>query len=330
MNNNELNFDMIKRVGIDKLELSGFAVADIDIRKLVSNDMVEVVQATDPLKHYKRHMPESGIGISKIIITDNEIFSDMIIGCRHNSNNIPIEYVFLTICVSNAKGCNLENMSYSEYDNYISCVIEYINSKYGITLHTDYMKVDYIEINANILLEHGFNKYRRALKLLMSFFHNHLGKLSTYENMKNKGAQAESYKRGNNSTEIIFYNKTQQLIDSGNSVEVHEPILRIELRLKNRKKVDNAFHSCFWKDLSQEKINGYFKKQIYEQLLKKFNNWEKTREKELKKLILACRTKSSKNWHHILMQEIRNKSESEMIPYILDIEQVCSAYKVSA
>lgn len=329
MNISDLELNSIKRVGIDKIKLSGFAVEHIDMHKLQAMaDRVEIVQSINPLKPCKRHMPESGAGISKILIKDNEIFSDLLIGCSNCGNSIPIEYVYLTICVSNAKGFNLENMTYEEYDTYIHQVLEYIHSEYGITLHNAYMKVDYIEINTNIFLTNAFSQYNRVLRLFMSFFHNHLGKLNTYDKIGNKKIiHEESFTRSNKSLEVIFYDKIQQLKNEGMEIEHGIEILRIELKLKNRKKIKSVFESSFWKDLSQEKLNEYFHQQIYENLLKKFNSWQLTREKELKRLIMDCRTKGKNTWHHKVMQEIRNKSESAMIPYILDIGQVCSAFK---
>ena len=329
MNINELDFTSIKRVGIDKIKLSGFGVEHINMIKLQSMaERVEIVQSPNSFIPCKRYMPESGAGISKILIKDNQIFSDLLIGCANRGNSIPIEYVYLTICVSNAKGFNLENMTYEEYDTYIHQVLEYIDSEYGIILHNAYTKVDYIEINTNIFLTNAFSKYNRVLRLFMSFFHNHLGKLNTYDKMRHKKIiHEESFKRGNKSIEVIFYDKAEQLKNEGMEIENDIEILRIEIKLKNRKKIKSVFQSSFWKDLSQEKLNEYFHQQIYEQLLKKFNTWQLTREKELKRLIVDCRTKNKNTWHHKLMQEIRNRSELEMIPYILDIEQVCSAFK---
>ena len=329
MNISDLEMDSIKRVGIDKIKLSGFAVEHIDMIKLQSMaKRVEIVQSPNSFIPCKRYMPESGAGISKILIKDNEIFSDLLIGCANSGNNMPIEYVYLSICVSNAKGFNLENMTYEEYDTYIHQVLEYIHSEYGITLHNAYMKVDYIEINTNIFLANAFSQCNRVLRLFMSFFHNHLGKLNTYDKMGHKKIiHEESFTRSNKSIGVIFYDKIQQLKNEGMEIEHGIEILRIELKLKNRKKIQSVFESSFWKDLSQEKLNEYFHQQIYEQLLKKFNTWQLTREKELKRLIVDCRTKNKNTWHHKLMQEIRNRSELEMIPYILDIEQVCSAFK---
>lgn len=164
----------------------------------------------------------------------------------------------------------------------------------------------------------------------MAQFDNHLGKLRTYSNLKNKdkkGLQEESYTRGNNSKEIVFYDKTQELKDSDTPFEDDMPILRIELRLKTGAKIKSTFETRLWNDLDDKKIVEHFHQEIYSHLSKKFEEWEGTRKKELKKLIVKCRKESTKVWHHLVMQEIRNKSESMMIPYVLDIEQVCNAFK---
>lgn len=328
MEMNDLELNLIQRIGIDKIQLSSFAIMDMDLLKLSQMEQAEIKLSTNIERLYKRHMPGTNAGITKIIIKDNQIFSDLIIGYTNDSNGIPIEYIYLTITVSNAKGYNLENLSYAEYSTYIDCVIEYIQSEYSIALLTDYMKVDYIEINANILLEQEFYKYNRVLKLLMSFFNKHLGKLSSYENFKYKqGTQEESYKRGNKSKEIIFYNKSQQLNDTKIPLDENLSLLRMELRLKDRKIIKSVFNSNLWKDLNDKKIVDYFREEIYTQLAKKFEDWQKTRKKELKKMIVYFRKQSTKTWHHLLMQYIRNKSESLMIPYILDIEQVCDSFR---
>ena len=90
-------------------------------------------------------MPGTHDGITKIIIKDNQIFSDLIIGCSNDSNGLPIEYVYLTITVSNVKGCNLENMTHEEYSAYIESAMEYIACQYGVALLYDSVKLDYVE-----------------------------------------------------------------------------------------------------------------------------------------------------------------------------------------
>lgn len=314
MNLNDFDLDNILRIGLDKIRLSNLAiVGDIDFPKLTQEGNNVVIQQTvDKSRKCRRYMPGTNNGITKIIIRDNQIFSDLTIGCTQDSNGLPIEYVYLILTVSNAKGVNLENMTHEEYSDYIESVIEYISSQYGIVLLYNSMKLDYVEINTNILLNHDFLQYGRVLKLLMSLFDNHLKKLSTYEKL-NEGAEAESFKRGNKSKEVIFYNKTQELKDTGNDFDEDISILRIELRLKDKKKIKSALGSCIWYEIDDTKITECFHKEINFQLLKKFEEWEDKREKELKQLITGCKNKSKKIWHHLLMQEIRNKSESMMI-----------------
>lgn len=320
----------IQRIGLDKIRLSNLAiVGEIDFNTLEQDgNIIEINQTTNAKRRCRRYRPGTNAGITKIIVKDNQIFSDLIIGCANDSNGLPIEYVYLSITVANIKGCNLENMSHDEYSDYIESVMDYIAHQYGIVLLYDSMKLDYVEINANILLNQDFPKYGRVLKLLMSMFDNHLGKLNSYEKLKSKeGAQAESYKRGNKSKEVVFYDKAQELKDTCNALDDDIPILRIELRLKDKKKIKAVFGSCLWGEIDDTRIAECFNQEIYSQLSKKFEEWEEKRGRELKKLIVNCRKKSKKIWHHLLMQEIRNKSESMMIPYILDIEQVCNAYK---
>ena len=64
MNISNLELNSIKRVGIDKLKLSGFAVEHIDMIKLQSMaKRVEIVQSPNSFIPCKRHMPESGAGL---------------------------------------------------------------------------------------------------------------------------------------------------------------------------------------------------------------------------------------------------------------------------
>ncbi len=331
MSKKNLEQNLIQKVGIDKIRLSNLFINDIDISKLISisnTNKVEIHHTATKISNCIRYMPDTFEGITKIVIKDNNIFSDLTIGCAFDSHDKPIEYVYLTVTVTNARGCNLTNMSYGEYDKYITNVVDYIKSTYGIMLITNHIKIDYIEINTNILLKNSFSEYNRTFRLLMSFFSGHMGKLSTYDKISsNKRINEESFKRGNKSIEIIIYDKVKELKDMNIPIEEELSICRIEIRLKTKDKIKSVFGSNVWKELNDNKIIEYFKVQIYDYLSEKFEKWEQTREKELKKLILSCRKKSSKVWHHLLMQEIRNKSELQMTPYILDIEQIYSAFR---
>lgn len=321
-----------QKIGLDKLQLYNIAVEELDISHLLNIPKVEIQQATNG-RQCRRHMPDSKKGIAKITIKDNDIFPDLTIGCANKSNGHPIEYVYLNLTIPDYNGNNLIPWTVSEYNNYIQSVLSYIWFKYHISLDACCMKVKYLEINCNIPLEEDFCHYSRSYRLMLSLMNGHIGKLSTYERIKNnkknnKSAQGESLKRGNKSMEVIFYDKLQELNDTGNNIdEIDTPILRIEYRLKTKNKIRNEFNSNLWRNFNDKKIADYFISQIRKEFSTKLNKWEMQRQKDLKRLIKLCRAKSSKAWHHLLMEEIRNKSENLGIPYILDIEQVYDAIK---
>lgn len=315
--------DAVKRIGLDKMKFSNLRVKNLDVGRLEPMKQAELTYSASGRCIW--HMPGTNAGIRKIVIKDNKVFSDLTIGCTTNSYGALIEYTYLTVTVTNAKGCNLENMTYAEYSVYLENVLSYLETEYGITMDAGQMKVDYIEINANIFLQDSFSEYNRTLRLFSWMFKN-LGKLSSYAVKKGDSAVQETHRRGNKSREIIFYNKTAELRAEGISVD--EEILRIEIRLKTARVIKDAFGSRHWKDLDDLKFTEYYHKQIYMELSDGLEGWQEKRQKDLKKLIKKCRKDSKRNWHHLLMETVRNKSEKNTVPYILDIEQIYDAFRL--
>lgn len=312
----------IFRIGIDKLVLDGFSVADIDFGKLIHEH--EKIQIVSSQNKTKWRLPPSGTYVKEIMVADNSLFSDLVIGqCRHSEKLI--EYAYLTLSVSLFKGANLENMSYTEYDAKIRETIAYIDEKYGIRLEAGSMKVRSMEVNTNLPLIRRFHEYDRVLQLFLSFHPGHLGPPLEYGKKTEEG---RTFSRENSSMQIIYYDKLRQLRDrKGILVHGAPDILRMELRLKNGKKVSGAFGSRLWSDLDDGVIARYFHSQIHGVLKKKYMEWLDARKRELKKMIPTLRSRSPKKWHGDLMENVRNRSEKERVPYILDIGQVKSAFR---
>lgn len=334
--NEQYDKNRTHQIGIDKIQIYNLGLEwpdSIDFKKLTCHDCVKIEEDGMGRMCFRR-LPGENKGISKIVITDNKVFSDLIIGCTYDGVNKPHEYIYLTMTVDNAKGNNLYPMLYSEYCDYLKYVLSYIAEEYGIKLRAYNAKIRYIEINATILLKEEFAKYNRALRLLMSFPSKRFGKLSTYDSVSKKGhdkkLEDESFKRGNKSIELVIYDKSKQIQDRKKlpfeNKEINlPPYLRIEYRLLNQKKVEKELGSVFWNDLNDEKVANYFISKIDDQLLREYEAWQQTRQKDLLKLIKCCRKNDPKRWHSLLMQEIRNLTELNGIPYILDIEQVYDA-----
>lgn len=66
---------------------------DFDTLKQDGNN-VEIYTTTDKKRRYRRYTTDTNIGITKIIVKDNQLFSDLIIGCTRDSNGLPIEYLY--------------------------------------------------------------------------------------------------------------------------------------------------------------------------------------------------------------------------------------------
>lgn len=306
-------------IGLDKLELKNLFVWNLDIDYLTKLKNVKI-RTTAKAGRLPWDMPD-GQGISQIKIADNEIFSDLVIGYSEKCGNV---YVYLTLTIPKAKGNNLEPFTYAEYDANIRAVAAYIASEYHITLGLDNMKVKSIEINTNIPLKYDFSAYDNPLRLLKTFF-NRLGKLYTFESCSDGELRGESYKRGNKSYDVVFYDKTKELKDTGKDYDnLDISILRIEYRLKTTQAVKRILGSEFWSELNDEIISDYFKEKI-DKLEKAFSEWQKVRHKNLRDMITKLRKENKNNWHWQLMREIENRSLKEGIPFILDVEQIYDA-----
>lgn len=92
MNLNDFDLNNVQRIGLDKIKLSNLAIiGEIDFHKLTdSKNSIEIHQTENKTRRCRRYMPDTHAGITKIIIKDNEIFSDLIIGCASDSNGLPM------------------------------------------------------------------------------------------------------------------------------------------------------------------------------------------------------------------------------------------------
>ncbi|MGN0476069.1 MAG: hypothetical protein ACI4HM_01895 [Ruminococcus sp.] len=314
-------------VGIDKIILYNFSIINISISELLEKHNIEITKASIPIHTHIFGEYE----IQKIIIKDNDIFSDLIIGYTY-SNNLVHPYTYLTLTVSNIYGVNDVNVSWDTYNTYIQSCCSYINAEYGIQLYYSDIKVKYIEFNCNIALKHSFSEYRRVNKLIMSLLPNYLKIQNSSAHAKKASNGAESLKKGNKSMEVVLYNKSAQLADKSNTKEnaeidknIEPDIMRFELRLLSPEKVKRALGSFFWHELTDECIRQYFVAYFSKNIATKYNKWLSERQKQLQTLIKQQRKQHPKTWHHQVMQTIRNLSEAEELPYILDIEQIVSA-----
>ena len=92
MNLNDFDLNNIQRIGLDKIRLSNLAIMDeIDFDTLKQDgNNVEIYTTTDKKRRYRRYVPDTNTGITKIIVKDNQLFSDLIIAVQEIQTVYPL------------------------------------------------------------------------------------------------------------------------------------------------------------------------------------------------------------------------------------------------
>ena len=303
----------MENIGIDKIELYNFTVRSINLEYLRGmaweTGDIRIIEANG--KQGLRVEIYNALAFSKLVVGQDQYKP----GGGY--------YVNLTLSPSNAYGHNLYNMTWTQYDKLLPEILKDISNTYKIDLDGRRIKVKTIEINCNIPLKQKYEVYVRTTRLLMSL-------LPSAMRLSHDSDNGSTLLRKNGSMAVSIYNKTKQirkkipeLIDD----EKEPDIMRIEIRLLKARKVKNAFKGNDWRKLSDEKISQYMCTYISNKMVKKYEEWYMKREKELMELIQKTRAKHKTRWQGVLRQQIFNESETLLVPYILDIEQVCQAMK---
>jgi len=280
-------------IGIDKIVFYNIQIPNIDIPYLSSHDKVEIQLMAPGM--WSRWRTPDGNGVRKILIKDNNVFSDFVIGFADLKDGRCCEYEYLTLIVHGADGSNLAPWSYTQYNSHIKKVIDYLASEYRIEVNTDDMKVRYMEINSNIPLTQSFDKYDRPLKLLMSFLPR-MTKQSIFEAEKCGKKYVESFYRGNDSVEVVMYDKLRELSKMGKKHDGPETaILRIEFRLKTQQKINQEFKSNLWRDLNDNLIISFYISQM-NKWETAYYKWKGQRKKDLIKMLKKYYKEMPSTW----------------------------------
>lgn len=324
-------FSPIQRFGIDKLVLSSLVVVGIDFERLKTTK-AEI--RLFPPGHRAIRQDDHGMPVGRILIKDNRVFSDLCVGCAGHGNYI-CEYVYLTMTVSYARGDNVKNLSWGEYNHYLGCVCDYIADTYGIILNASAAKVKSIELNCNIILSHPYPEYRRVLTLLAALTPKTLKYGGTYGATGNTSEQdgkenSESFLLRNQQLEIIFYDKQNEKKGQNEGEDKKEDsapkgLLRTELRLRTPEKVKAVFGTNVWQEINENMIADWCFHTFRKWYIQKAAKWEKSSVVRLKKMLRAAKETSPKNWHHIMLHRLRNEEIRTRVPVVLDIAQVVSA-----
>lgn len=310
------------KIGLDRIMLDKLIVCGpLDIaylRRLAATGEVDI----DITENCGNH-------VLRIKIMDNLVFQELLVGhdCHEGRD---VYYTHLRLSPSNIYGDNMDNVSWTEYCDYLAYVVTYIEEVYKIHLDCRRMRLREAEINCNIPLKAPYADYDRPVRLLLSLLPMHL-RTTDVRTSTSKGESPEpTYLRCNKTMGVSIYNKSAQMskkqkskgLEDPNPVEKGPDIMRLEIRLNSEKKIQSEMGTNWWFELSDAVIQEYFLKYFYKRVFKKYTEWYEHRRKAIHDLIDTMRAAHPKRWHTLTMMEIRNKSQITRAPYILDIEQV--------
>ncbi len=321
-------------IGLDKVVFTNIIVRYIDTQKISQLKNVKIQCNPD----HQYEFQKDGWGIQCISIADNDAFLDFYYSCGYYENTRNSN-ANLTITVSNMRRYLYPNWSgernvcWAEYNHYLHCCMDVLEKKYGIFTNFESCAVRYMEINCNIQLLSAFETYEQPLNLLMFFLPKTMKKQNRWEALdKDNGKiKVESMQRGNNSTSFIAYNKSKQIQETqsnqNSDVQQQTDILRLELKFLTKKRVQAAFGTAVWNDLSDKQISEAFYTYFQKKMVNKYANWQKECQKKCVELLKRMQKKYRNRWAYAVMEYIRNKHEQTGMPYILDIVQLIDALK---
>ena len=298
-------------IGIDKIQLSNFAVKYIDMDRIK-----DMAQQTDAIKIIA---PNAKHGL-RVEIFGGRHFGKLVVGYDYYKKHGEY-YTELTLSPSNVCGHNLYNLSYTYYNELLPLILDHIESKYGIDLDCCSAKVKTIEINSNIRLLHRYDDYARVTRLLMSLLPIRNAEVQTCDG-------GETLLRKNGSVALAIYNKTDQVRKKiPKLVDDEDPdIMRIELRLLNASKVESAFGSNDWHTLNDDTIRAYMCKYMNNNMANEYKKWHERQEALLVEMIAAKRAQHKTRWQeNLLIQILNDESINQGVPIILDVGQICAA-----
>ena len=213
MTKNEIALN--ERIGIDRSTLFDFLIKAIDKKKLKTAALQEGRYASIT------YDDESPCGIGHLVVKDEQIGRVKVSYQKNNLTGKQQLVSTLEMTVNTGTNNNLQNLDTHEYQRRIVEVFSLLESVYGITADHTSIRVKKLEINATFFLDESYDKYQKAILLLMmnvppSRYGTGRGnkvKVATWEEAcaEQSKSSLETSLVKNSSVELKIYNKAKHL-----------------------------------------------------------------------------------------------------------------------
>ena len=307
--------------GVDKHNVGSFFISRThDFEKLFSHDNIKTNTrpGSKKMKLYDENTGEA-FEFQCITINKDERFETLHLGVKKIGESVK-EYVTLNVFIEDDEDgtANLVPLMQNEVIKQQEDVLKYIKEKYGLNLGYEDARYTFMEINKTIELSEDVENYHEVLEYI---------KLVAPAKYRRKTEDTDKYNEinlislQNNSVKIKIYNKTKQLKEY-KDIEVDKFYMRIEICLKDSRKIKNAFGTTLVKEIDDEMMLDYYMKVVKIDIFDRFENQIKKSKAELKKELKSQKKEDAKKYPKMFIVGACSLFyKNTKIPLMLDFEQ---------
>lgn len=334
-----MSINLVERIGIDKSALFDFLIQEVDTEKIENHAKQGKNGKSYTKIVYDDNSPielPNGKRVGKLVIKDQYIGKLTVSFERNNLNGGEYVNSSLELMVS---GCNnnLQNLNTMEYQARIIDVFQVLAEDYGVIADYSTIKIKKLELNATFYLKEAYEKYKQPILLLMrnvppKRYGNNKGnnavKYATWHeaNIGTSEDKLETALVKNSSIELKIYNKGKHLKDIGELDKLDKDIMRVEYTIKDKRILENAFGDNLVVSLTDEKINGLFKKYFNRDVVTRYYQWAAENHRQLVDLTKKHKELYQK-WTGSFFRECRQYEATNGLPILFDINDMEKVFR---
>lgn len=334
-----MSINLVERIGIDRSALFDFLIQEVDTEKIENHAKQGKNGKSYTKIVYDDNSPielPNGKRVGKLVIKDQYIGKLTVSFERNNLNGGEYVNSSLELMVSGGNN-NLQNLNTMEYQARIIDVFQVLAEDYGVIADYSTIKIKKLELNATFYLKEAYEKYKQPILLLMrnvppKRYGNNKGnnavKYATWHeaNIVTSEDKLETALVKNSSIELKIYNKGKHLKDIGELDKLDKDIMRVEYTIKDKRILENAFGDNLVVSLTDEKINGLFKKYFNRDVVTRYYQWAAENHKQLVEMTKKHRELYQK-WTGSFFRECRQYEATNGLPILFDINDMEKVFR---
>lgn len=334
-----MSINLVERIGIDRSALFDFLIQEVDTEKIENHAKQGKNGKSYTKIVYDDNSPielPNGKRVGKLVIKDQYIGKLTVSFERNNLNGGEYVNSSLELMVSGGNN-NLQNLNTMEYQARIIDVFQVLAEEYGVIADYSTIKIKKLELNATFYLKEAYEKYKQPILLLMrnvppKRYGNNKGnnavKYATWHeaNIGTSEDKLETALVKNSSIELKIYNKGKHLKDIGELDKLDKDIMRVEYTIKDKRILENAFGDNLVVSLTDEKINGLFKKYFNRDVVTRYYQWAAENHRQLVDLTKKHKELYQK-WTGSFFRECRQYEATNGLPILFDINDMEKVFR---